>query len=140
VLLVDTSVWVDYLRGVDTLATHELRNRLRGGVSDLATTEPIIMEILAGAKDERGLRQLEILTNGLVLLPVNAHRDYHDAAALYRAARRRGRTIRKLIDCLIGAVAVRNEATLLHNDDDFDAIELVAPLRARRPRNPEVAG
>jgi hypothetical protein len=140
VLLVDTSVWVDYLRGADTLATHELRNRLRGGVSDLATTEPIIMEILAGAKDERGLHQLEILTNGLVLLPVNAHRDYHDAAVLYRAARRRGRTIRKLIDCLIGAVAVRNEATLLHNDDDFDAIEMVAPLRARRPRNPEVAG
>jgi hypothetical protein len=140
VLLVDTSVWVDYLRGADTTATHEMRGRLRAGVGDLATTEPIIMEILAGAKDERGLRQLEALTNGLALLPVNAHRDYHDAATIYRAARRRGRTIRKLIDCLIAAVAIRSEATLLHNDDDFDAVGLVAPLRARRPRQPGATG
>ena len=130
-LLVDTSAWIDYLRGADTAAARELRELLRIRVSELATTEPIVMEILAGAKDDRGLQQLEALTNGLPMLPVNALRDYHDAAGLYRAARRTGKTLRKLVDCLIAAVAIRNDATLIHQDRDFEAIAAVAPLRAR---------
>jgi predicted nucleic acid-binding protein len=132
VLLIDTSAWIDYLRGADTGTAKELRELLGTRVPDLATTEPIVMEILAGAKDDRSLRQLEALTNGLALLPVNAHRDYHDAAAIFRAARRGGKTIRKLVDCLIAAVAIRNEATLVHKDSDFDAISGFTPLQARR--------
>jgi predicted nucleic acid-binding protein len=132
VLLIDTSAWIDYLRGADTSAAKELRRLLGTRVAELATTEPVVMEVLAGAKDDRSLRQLEALTNGLTLLPVNAHRDYHDAAAIFRTARRSGKTIRKLSDCLIAAVAIRNEATLVHKDGDFDAITRVAPLQVRR--------
>lgn len=131
-LLIDTSVWVDYLRGADTAASRELRTLLSGRLTEIATTEPVVMEILAGAKDDTALRQLEALTNGLVLLPVNAHRDYHDAAGLFRTARRRGRTVRKLVDCLIAAVAIRTGATLVHNDRDFEAIADVAPLTTNR--------
>jgi hypothetical protein len=132
VLLVDTSAWIDHLRGSDTAVARQLRQLLRDRVSDLATTEPVVMELLAGARDEAALRSLETLTNGLVQLPVNAHRDYHDAAALHRAGRRRGRTVRKLVDCLIAAVALRNQATLVHNDADFDTIAEIAPLRTHR--------
>lgn len=131
-LLVDTSAWIEYLRGTDTATTHEMRVLLRTRAPELATTEPVVMEILAGAKDEAALRRLEALTNGLPLLSVNSHRDYHDAAALYRAARRRGRTVRKLVDCLIAAVAIRTDATLVHQDSDFDVIAVAAPLKARR--------
>ena len=60
------------------------------------------------------------------------NRDYHDAASLLRAAGRTGRTVRKLVDCLIAAVAIRTDATLIHQDRDFDAIAAVAPLKTRR--------
>ena len=100
----------------------------------LATTEPIIMELLAGAPTPTALRQLETLTAGLALLSVDAAVDYHDAAAIYRAARSAGRTIRRMSDCLIAAVAARNSATLVHRDADFDVIAKVVPLDIRRLR------
>ena len=130
-LLIDTSAWVDYLRGLDTAAAREVRQLLANRVPELATTGPIIMELLAGAPDEAVLRQLETLTNGLVLLPVDRHRDFHDAATLHRAARRHGRTVRKLIDCLIAAVAIRNGATLVHKDTDFEVLRSVSLLATR---------
>lgn len=127
-LLIDTSVWVEFFRGNPPPGLREL---LTDQLPEVATTEPIVMEVLAGATDDRAVRQLETLVNGLVLLPVDAARDYHDAAAIYRAARRRGQTVRKLVDCLIAAVAIRRDATVIHRDRDFEVISAVAPLRAR---------
>ena len=83
-LLIDTSVWVEFFRGNPPPGLREL---LTDQLPEVATTEPIVMEVLAGATDDRAVRQLETLVNGLVLLPVDAARDYHDAAAIYRAAR-----------------------------------------------------
>jgi predicted nucleic acid-binding protein len=130
VLLVDSSVWIDYLRGYDTTARTELRHRLASGELP-ATTEPIAMELLAGARDEGAWTQIDRLVSGLPLLTIDPTLDYRDAAVLYRAARRSGRTVRRLNDCLIAAVAIRHEAELLHQDADFDAISAVSPLRAR---------
>lgn len=127
--MIDTSVWVEHLRGTDTPLTRAFRTLLATRLTEVATTEPIVMEILAGAPDDRALRQLEALTTGLPLLPVDGLRDYHDAAAIYRAARRGGETVRELIDCLIAAVVIRHDATLVHNDRDFDVIARVARLR-----------
>jgi predicted nucleic acid-binding protein len=55
--------------------------------------------------------------------------DYDEAAALYRSCRRAGRTVRKLIDCLIAAVAIRTETPLLHADGDFSTLAQHTPLR-----------
>jgi predicted nucleic acid-binding protein len=128
-LVIDTSVWVAHLRDADTPMTQAFRVLLATRLAEVATTEPIVMEILAGATDDRALRHLEALTAGLPLLQVDALRDYHDAAAIYRAARRGGETVRKLVDCLIAAVVIRHDATLVHNDRDFDVIARMAPLR-----------
>jgi predicted nucleic acid-binding protein len=79
------------------------------------------MEVLAGARDEAHLRNLRgLLARASVIptLPV----DFEEAAALYRACRRAGETIRRLIDCLIAAHAVRIGVPILHADADFDAI------------------
>lgn len=98
----------------------------------MVTTEPVVMELLAGAANDRVAQQLETLTGGLRLLPVDATLDYRDAALIYRAARRRGLTVRKLIDCLIATVAARTGATLVHRDRDFDALASALPdLRVR---------
>ena len=129
-LLVDSSVWIDYLRGYQTQARDVLRRTLRSG--DLpAITEPIAMELLAGARAEDAWTRIDRLVTGLPLLAIDPTLDYRDAALIFRAARRTGRTVRRLNDCLIAAIAIRHGADLLHKDPDFDAISEVTPLRAR---------
>jgi predicted nucleic acid-binding protein len=133
VLLLDTSCWIEYLRDTGSPACAEVDRLLRRPQS-LATTEPIVMELLAGAPTQSALRDLETLTAGLALLSVDITVDYHDAAAIYRVARSAGRTIRRMNDCLIAAVAARTNATLVHRDADFDIIADVIPLDVRRLR------
>jgi predicted nucleic acid-binding protein len=126
--LVDTSVWVDYLRASDTRARKALRRMLSS--DDLpAVTEPVVMELMAGALDERAVEQLDLLTSALPMLSVQPVHDYRDATLIYRATRRRGFTVRRLTDCLIAAVALRHDAVLVHKDADFDAIARAVPLR-----------
>lgn len=130
--LVDTSAWVEYLRATESDTDVFMTELLTTGKT-VATTEPVIMEVLAGARRPDELAQLERLVNGLHRKPVDHQLDYHAAASIYRAARSSGKTIRKLLDCLIAAVALRTDAILVHNDRDFDHIAAVMPrLRTQR--------
>jgi predicted nucleic acid-binding protein len=80
--------------------------------------EPVLMEVLAGARDEAHLRDLRgLLARGTLLSTRST--DFEEAAALYRACRRRGGTVRRVLDCLIAAIAVRASVPVLHNDSDF---------------------
>lgn len=129
-ILVDSSVWIDFLRGVRSRARDELRELL-ADAAEVAVTEPVVMELLAGVTDEAALLKVELLTSGLPLLGVQPELDYRDAATIYRSARRSGRTVRRLNDCLIAAIAMRHHATLWHKDADFDVIATVVPLQVR---------
>jgi predicted nucleic acid-binding protein len=86
------------------------------------------MEVLAGARDQEHLEQLRRLLARATLLPTESI-DFDATAAVYRSCRRQGRTVRKLIDCLIAAVAMRANAALLHMDQDFTAIAEATDLR-----------
>ena len=88
----------------------------------MAICDPVRMEVLAGARDEAHLRQLRGLLARATVLPTGTA-DYESAAALYRACRRRGETVRKLVDCLIAAVAVRESVPILHADADFAVLD-----------------
>ena len=79
------------------------------------------MEVLAGARDEAHLLNLRRLLARAVVLPTRPT-DYEDAAALYRRCRRQGATVRKLIDCLIAAVAIRSGTPILHHDTDYQTL------------------
>lgn len=79
------------------------------------------MEILAGARDERHLNDLRRLLARASVVPMGPT-DYEEAAVLYRTCRRHGDTVRKLIDCLIAAVAIRGGLAVLHADTDFDVL------------------
>jgi predicted nucleic acid-binding protein len=94
----------------------------------IATCDPVSMEILAGARDERHLRDLRRLLASATLLALESI-DYEEAAALYRICRRNGETPRKLIDCLIAAIAIRADAAVLHQDADFDVLSRHTLLR-----------
>ncbi len=127
-ILVDTSAWVEFLRATGSAANQRVRAALEAG-EELACTDVVVMEILAGARDDADRERLRRLLHGLEFLAVEGPTDYEQAAEIYRLCRRGGETPRKLSDCLIAAVAIRSDAPLLHADADFDAIARHAPLR-----------
>ena len=118
-IVIDTSAWIEFLRDTGSPVCEAVDDLLDG---DLAICDAISMEILAGARDEHHLAQLRGLISRATMLPTTPA-DYDHAAALYRMGRRRGETVRKLIDCLIAAVAIRADAEILHADADFAALE-----------------
>jgi hypothetical protein len=126
VILVDTSVWIEVLRGSPGDA---IRHLIRSEADALATTGPIIMELLAGSNQPDLHEQM---LGALVQRPVDPNLDYPHAAAIYRAVRRSGRTVRALNDCLIAAVALRFDDEVAHRDADFEHIAQVTRLRHRR--------
>lgn len=126
--LVDTSAWVEYLRKTGSPAHLAVRQLLVDG-QPVALTEPVVMELLAGPTRPQDLGPVEALVAGLPSIPVDTVVDYHEAARIYRTVRGNGQTVRKLLDCLIAAVALRTGATLVHDDRDFDAIARCYPLR-----------
>lgn len=123
-ILVDTSAWVEFLRDTGSSACVRVDELL---ADEIATCHPVRMEVLAGARSERHLRDLRGLLARASVLPT-LPTDYEDAAALYRACRRGGETVRKLIDCLIAAHAIRERLPLLHADADFDVLARHAGL------------
>jgi predicted nucleic acid-binding protein len=128
VILVDTSAWIEFLRGTDSRVCNRV-DRLLGG--DIALCDPIRMEVLAGARDDRHLEELRRLLARASALSTGAV-DFEAAASLYRTCRRSGETVCKLIDCLIAAVAIREGVAVLHADTDFDVLARHTPLRLAR--------
>jgi predicted nucleic acid-binding protein len=129
VILIDTSAWIEFLRGTGSPTCDEVDRLL---AEDIATCDPIRMEVLAGARDDAHLRQLRGLLARATVLPTGAA-DYESAAVLYRVCRGRGETVRKLVDCLIAAVAIREAVTVLHADADFDVLARHTALEVHAP-------
>jgi predicted nucleic acid-binding protein len=125
-IIIDTSAWIEFLRDTGSKVCDTVDDLLD---ADLAICDAISMEVLAGARDEQHLAQLRGLLARATLVPIIAE-DYDQAAALYRTCRRNGETVRKLIDCLIAAVAIRSNAPVLHADADFAALARHTPLTA----------
>jgi predicted nucleic acid-binding protein len=128
VILADTSAWVEFLRGTGSAAQRRLGAALREG-SDLACTDVVVMEVLGGARDAPHGNRLRRLLYGQEFLAVEGPSDYESAAGLYRSCRAGGETPRGFTDCLIAAVAIRNDAEVLSADTDFAVIARHTPLR-----------
>lgn len=131
-ILVDSSAWIEYLRATDSPVDRYLQVLLRDK-RPLATTGVVMLEVLAGARDEPHARKLSRLLGHCGLLACEEPSDYEAAAVLYRACRRAGITIRRPPDLLIATVAIRTDTPLLHLDADFDAIARHVPLRMIDP-------
>jgi predicted nucleic acid-binding protein len=123
-IIIDTSAWIEFLRDTGSQVCNSVDDLLG---ADLAICDAISMEVLAGAPHEEHLAQLRGLLARATLVPIVAE-DYDQAAALYRTCRRNGETVRRLIDCLIAAVAIRFNAAVLHADADFAALARHTPL------------
>ena len=130
-VIVDTTVWVDYLRGARNPETDWLNVELdqrRFGLTDL-----ILCEVLQGIRDDlsfsrvqRELGKFEVFETGGVELAVAAARNF-------RKLRQQGHTVRKTIDCLIATFCLRDGHSLLHRDRDFDPFVQILGLSVIRP-------
>jgi predicted nucleic acid-binding protein len=128
VILADSSAWIELFRSTGSPVHLSLKSALDGD-AELATTDVVVMEILAGARDAADREWLRRLLFSQRFLAVEGPADYESAAELYRLCGRGGETPRQLVDCLIAAVAIRNDAELLCADADFLIIARHAPLR-----------
>jgi predicted nucleic acid-binding protein len=131
VTLIDTSAWIEYLRATGSPVNRRVRALLaeEGG---FVTCHPVRMEVLMGARDEDHLRKLSgLLARGRMLPTTPGH--YDEAASLYRACHREGATVRKAVDCLIAAHAIRAAVSVLHHDSDFTVLARHTVLREETP-------
>ena len=133
-LLIDTSAWIEYFRATGSPAGVEVRRLLAEQPHRVVMCEPIAMEILSGALDDDKYTRLEQLVNGLPSLRIEQAVDFRTAAAIYRSARRGGRTVRSITDCLIAAVAMRHGARVIYRDADYDVIAALTTLEAHSLR------
>lgn len=126
-VVIDTSVWIDYFNDNPTSQTKILEEILN---SDRIIVLPAIIyqEILQGIRSDQKFQTIKDLLDEFVFLPPLTKSTYLQAATIYRVCRKKGITIRKSIDCLIAATVIENGLSLLHNDSDFDKIAEVFEL------------
>jgi predicted nucleic acid-binding protein len=126
-ILVDSSVWVDYFKGNITPQTNKLDRLL--GYEPLAVGDLILAEVLQGLASERDFRAAQRLLTTLLVVEIGGREIAIQAAMNYRILRGRGVTVRKTIDTLIATRCIESGYDLLHNDRDFDAFAAYLGLR-----------
>ena len=125
--LIDTSVWIDYLRQVETRPAVWLRQILDRGYP-FGITGVIYQEILQGADSEASYQRLAAyLSTQVFYHPRDPIESHAEAARLYFRCRRAGVTLRSTIDCMIAQVALEHDLLIVHNDRDFDLMASVVP-------------
>ncbi len=126
-ILVDTSVWIDFLAGRKTKSCKLLKSAIEN-YEDICVSGVIMTEVLQGVKLDKDFKRIHEILNDLVYLP-EQKTTHVLAAKIYRSLRKNGKTIRKPIDCIIAATCIENSAFILHNDRDFDFISKHFPLQ-----------
>ena len=135
-ILADTSAWVEYDRATGSAVDLRL-TELIAADGPIAVTEPVIMEVLAGARTEAREADLRRLLLRFHLYQFDPAADFEGAARIYRRCRQAGITPRGLVDCLIAAVARRHEATLLACDIDLDRVARLIGVELDQSPAPE---
>jgi predicted nucleic acid-binding protein len=120
-ILVDTSAWVEYDRATGSAVDERVTALIAAG-GEVSVTEPVIMEVVAGARGDAQERDLRRLLLRFDLLRCDPAVDFDAAARIYRACRHEGVTPRSLVDCMIASVAYRHGAAILARDADIARI------------------
>ncbi len=129
-IVADTSVWIDYLKGIkaphtDILDQELLHNRI-------ITGDIIIAEFLQGFRNEKDYNQAKEIMNSLEYYDFVGKEIAYKAAQNFRELRKKGITVRKTIDVIIATFCIENNFPLIHNDKDFDPMEQYLGLKVMR--------
>jgi predicted nucleic acid-binding protein len=127
VIVVDTSAWVEFLRGTGSGVDQQVTKLL--SEEEVVVPDLVRLELLAGAGAEPRAAELTRFLARFQPVATHSPADHDLAALLYRRARQSGRTVRSLLDCLIAAIALRLDAPLLARDRDFEALATISALR-----------
>jgi hypothetical protein len=117
-ILVDSSVWIDYLRGTTTPQAEKLDSLL--GIEPIATGDLILTEVLQGFAGDRDFNEAKRLMTSLVIVDLAGQNIAIQAAKNFRVLRSHGITVRKTIDTVIATRCIESEYSLLYSDRDFD--------------------
>ncbi|MFL5906418.1 MAG: PIN domain nuclease [Solirubrobacterales bacterium] len=129
--LIDSSAWIELFRDTGSGTDAHLRALISAG-DEMETTEPVTMELLAGARSARDRRLIKRALAACRLVSVDNSADWEDAAAVYQRCRQSGESPRRQFDCLIAAVAIRAGVPVLAQDRDFELIARHTPLELAR--------
>ena len=129
VLVVDSSVWIDYFNAATHPAVDYLGALLHTGEVRIVVPDLVLFEVLRGFRTERALREARLLLDGFDIEPVGGAELARIAAVHYRELRAQGLTIRSGIDVLIASFCIERDYALLHRDRDFRAFESRRGLR-----------
>jgi predicted nucleic acid-binding protein len=127
-MIVDTSVWIEFLTTAESTASRWLAERIAHELP-IVVPEVVLMELLIGTSDESRAALRRRMLQRFDIEPLAPVRDAEDAAAIHRRCRRQGDTVRSLIDCQVAAMALRLDAAVAHRDGDFEIIREHCGLR-----------
>jgi predicted nucleic acid-binding protein len=128
-ILVDTSVLIDYFRGVKNKATEKFERVLEKSIP-FGINHFIYLETLQGCRSEKDYRTLKKYLDTQVFYDLKGGREsYGEAAKMYLKLRQKGITVSSTMDCLIARVAIENDLSLVHDDSDYDRISEHFPLK-----------
>lgn len=131
-IVVDTTVWIDFLEARGTSFDRHLGELIEGD-APIALVDIVYGEILQGIRDEETYQRTRLSLRAHPILRPRGLETFETAANLYRTARRRGLTVRRSVDCLIASVCLEAGAEIFHHDRDFDALARVSDLTVYRP-------
>lgn len=126
-IVTDTSVWIDFFKGKGSRG--RALSHLIEDEEDIAITEIILTEILQGIRKEKDYEEVKKYLLEFPIYKPKGVQTYLSAAKIYRDCRKKGKTVRKTVDCIISAICIENNLTLFHKDKDFEQIASVAPLK-----------
>ncbi|HEV2101384.1 MAG TPA: PIN domain nuclease [Candidatus Acidoferrum sp.] len=126
-VIVDSTVWVDYFNGKTNEETRLLEDRI--GSEELGLTDLILCEVLQGLGDKRELEEVKTELLEFSVFPTGGVEIAVETALNYQRLRAKGFTVRKTIDCWIATFCIREGHELLHRDRDFDPFEAQLGLR-----------
>lgn len=128
-ILADTSAWMEFDQGTDSPAHRKLVELISEGGQNVAVTEPVLMEVLGGAKDTQSHQQLYNLLTSVSWVPVDHVADFEGAARINRVCRANGVTPPGYIVCMIANIAMRTGSEILTADQDFHRVAEMFPLK-----------
>ncbi len=132
-ILIDTSVWIDFFNHPQSPFAKHLKSMIEED-ADLYLTDLILTEVLQGIKDDRIFEETKDCLLGFPVVKAESLNTYIYAANIYRTCRKKGITIYRTIDTIISAVAMENNLSIFHNDRDFDHIASCTNLKLFKPR------
>jgi predicted nucleic acid-binding protein len=136
-ILVDSSVWIDFFRGGRSAQSQTLASCLGDSSIEVGMADLVLFEVMRGFRASAVMRQAQALMSALPQVEIGGTAHVLKAAERYRQLRQSGRTVRSPIDVLLASYCITHGHTLLHRDADFESLKTLGGLDTWPDSSPE---